>query len=136
MHALASKSLSKERELTPRYYYKLSEKVSWLEKVKNLFRLFFTVLFTQVSSIFHIWISVVCDCIDEVGVIVLITVYMISGAAIFHHIEHDSLMDIPAQAAAARHNTSSLIWAVTVEWNNFSITPEVWRRRAAGVILE
>ena len=49
MHALASKSLSKERELTPRYYYKLSEKVSWVEKVKNLFRLFFTFLFTQVS---------------------------------------------------------------------------------------
>ena len=110
--------------------------MSWLEKVKNLFRLFFTFLFTQVSPVSKIWISVVCDCNDEVGVIVLITVYMISGAAIFHHIEHDSLMDIPAQAAAARHNASSLIWAVTVEWNNFSITPEVWRRRAAGVILE
>ena len=61
MHALASKSLSKERELTPRYYYKLSEKVSWLEKVKNLFRLFFTFLFTQVSPVSKIWISVVCD---------------------------------------------------------------------------
>ena len=77
-----------------------------------------------------------CNCNYEVGVIVLITVYMISGAAIFHHIEHDSLMDIPARAAAARHNASSLIWAVTVEWNNFTITPELWRRRAAGVILE
>ena len=48
MHALASKSLSRDRDLTPRYYYKLSEKVSCLERIKNLIRLFFTFLFTQV----------------------------------------------------------------------------------------
>ena len=48
MHALASKSLNRDRELTPRYYYKLSEKVSCLGRIKNLIRLFFTFLFTQV----------------------------------------------------------------------------------------
>ena len=49
MHALASKSHNRDRELTPRYYYKLSEKVSCLGRIKNLIRLFFTFLFTQVS---------------------------------------------------------------------------------------
>ena len=53
MHALAGKSLSKDRDLTPRYYYKLSEKVSCLERIKNVIRLFFTFLFTQV----HIMIN-------------------------------------------------------------------------------
>ena len=49
MHALASKSLSRDRDLTPRYYYKLSEKASFLERIKNVIRLFFTFLFTQVK---------------------------------------------------------------------------------------
>ena len=33
----------------------------------------------------------------------MITVYMISGAAIFHNIEKDSLMEIPYLAAKVNH---------------------------------
>ena len=54
MHALASKSLSRDRDLTPRYYYKLSEKVSCLERIKNVIRLFFTFLFTQVGKLLNL----------------------------------------------------------------------------------
>ena len=80
MHTLASKVSVRNRELVPRYYYKLAEKTSCSTKIGNFFRLFLTFLFTQV------------------GVIVLIAAYMVCGAAIFQNIEADSLMDLSQQA--------------------------------------
>ena len=75
MHTVASKVSARERELAPRYYYKLSEKTSCLEKIKNFIRAFLTFMCTQV------------------GVIVLIASYMVCGAALFHNIEADSQME-------------------------------------------
>ena len=80
MHTLASKSTSRDRELSPRYYYKLSEKISCLKRLKNFFRVFLTFMFSQV------------------GVIVLIATYMLCGAAIFQNIEADSQMDVAVTA--------------------------------------
>ena len=80
MHTLASKSTSRDRDLTPRYYYKLSEKVSCLARMKNFARVFLAFMFNQV------------------GVIVLIVTYMLCGAAIFQNIEADSQMDVAVEA--------------------------------------
>ena len=80
MHTIASKVSTRDRELLPRYYYKLSEKTSCVEKITNFIRAFLTFLFTQV------------------GVIVLIATYMLCGAAIFQNIEADSKMDLAVEA--------------------------------------
>ena len=80
MHTLASKVSTHDRELAPRYYYKLSEKSSCGQKIRNCFRAFLTFMFTQV------------------GVIVLIATYMVCGAAIFQNIEGDSQMDLAVEA--------------------------------------
>ena len=86
MHTLASKVSVRNRELVPRYYYKLAEKTSCSTKIGNFFRLFLTFLFTQV------------------GVIVLIAAYMVCGAAIFQNIEADSLMDLAQEAHKVSHH--------------------------------
>ena len=134
MHAMTSKSVSKDRELSPRYYYKLSEKVSCCEKIKKFFRLFFTFLFTQVL-LFHC-ILMPNIIIIQVGVIVLISSYMLSGAAMFHNIEHDSLMQVAHQALSARRNASSHMWRITLVWNNNVSTHADWRSQTGVIIAE
>ena len=80
MHTLASKVSVRDRELAPRYYYKLAEKTSCYTKIGNFLRLFLAFLFTQV------------------GVIILIATYMVCGAAIFLNIEGDSQLDLAEEA--------------------------------------
>ena len=80
MHTVASKVSARDRELAPRYYYKLSEKTTCLSKIKTFLRAFLTFMFTQV------------------GVIVLIASYMVCGAALFHSIEADSQMEQAVEA--------------------------------------
>ena len=80
MHTVASKVSARDRELAPRYYYKLSEKTTCLNKIKTFLRAFLTFMFTQV------------------GVIVLIASYMVCGAALFHSIEADSQMEQAVEA--------------------------------------
>ena len=87
MHTVASKVSAREREFAPRYYYKLSEKTSCLEKIKSFFRAFLTFLFTQV------------------GVIVLIACYMVCGAALFQSLEADSQMSEAIAAEKVIHYT-------------------------------
>ena len=80
MHTLASRGYVRDRELAPRYYYKLAESRSCTAKLGSLARLFVTFLFTQV------------------GVIVLIATYMVCGAAIFLNIEGDTQLDLAVEA--------------------------------------
>ena len=55
------------------------------------------------------WIS------GKVGVIVLISVYMLSGAAMFHHVERDSLMQVAEEAATAQRKAAFHLWNITGE---------------------
>ena len=155
-----------DRELSPRFYYKLSEKTSCLGRVKNFFRLFFTFLFTQVTRVqfqnyFSGKLRSLCKCVlfylFQVGVIVLISIYMICGAAMFHNIEYNSLMDIAEESVKvsiitliacltsvqARNSVTRQMWMITlqwnnkgVEWNNFSISQGAWRQEVTPVIIE
>jgi hypothetical protein len=92
MHTLASKSTSRDRDLSPRYYYKLSEKISCLKRLKNFMRVFVTFMFTQV------------------GVIVLIATYMLCGAAMFQNIEEDSQMEVAVTAQLVRLESCGLFY--------------------------
>jgi len=65
MHTLANKVSAKDRETAPKYYYKREERTTCLQKIKNALRTFVSFMFTQV------------------GVIVLIGLYMVLGAFIF-----------------------------------------------------
>ena len=115
MHTVASKVSARERELAPRYYYKLSEKTSCLEKIKNFFRAFLTFMFTQV------------------GVIVLIASYMVCGAALFQNIEADSQMVQAVTAEKARQNYTHHIWLVTNEYN--VLRPKQWKQKVSDIVF-
>ena len=84
MHTIATKVSARERELAPRYYYKLAEKTSCLERMKSFIRSLLTFMFTQV------------------GVIVLIASYMLCGAALFTNIEADSQLQQSVEAQNVR----------------------------------
>ena len=49
----------------------------------------------------------------QVGVIVLISVYMLSGAAMFHHVERDSLMQVAEEAAISQSKAAEDLWNIT-----------------------
>ena len=115
MHTVASKVSARERELAPRYYYKLSEKTSCLDKIKNFIRAFLTFMFTQV------------------GVIVLIASYMVCGAALFQNIEADSQMEQAVKAEKARTNYTHHIWLVTNEYN--VLRPKQWKEKVSDMVL-
>ena len=89
--------------------------------------------------------------------IVLISIYMICGAAMFHNIEYNSLMDIAEESVKvsiitliacltsvqARNSVTRQMWMITlqwnnkgVEWNNFSISQGAWRQEVTPVIIE
>ena len=53
MHALASKAVNKDRELSSRskFYYEVEENETWLQKLKKYIRTFVTFFFTQVPLI-------------------------------------------------------------------------------------
>ena len=47
----------------------------------------------------------------------LISVYMLSGAAMFRHIERDSLMDLAEEAALDQRKASISLWNITATYN-------------------
>ena len=49
----------------------------------------------------------------QVGVIVLISVYMLSGAALFHHVERDSLMQVAEEAVRSQRRAARTLWNIT-----------------------
>ena len=66
----------------------------------------------------------IINILTKVGVIVLITFYMVSGAAMFHNIEHDSLLDIAQNSLQVImnfliQNKSSCNNALTLKYNHF-----------------
>ena len=64
----------------PRYYYKIEQSRTCIEKIKAFFRTLLTFMFTQV------------------GVVVLVVTYMIIGALIFEHLEGESQMEVAVEA--------------------------------------
>ena len=83
MHTVGNKISARERELAPRYYYKIEQSRTCLEKIKAFFRTLLTFMFTQV------------------GVVVLVVTYMIIGAVIFEHLEGESQMEVAVEAMEA-----------------------------------
>ena len=53
MHALASKAVNKDRELSSRskFYYEVEENETWVKKLKKYIRTFVTFFFTQVGGL-------------------------------------------------------------------------------------
>ena len=53
MHALASKAVNKDRELSSRskFYYEVEENETWFQKLKKYIRTFVTFFFTQVGGL-------------------------------------------------------------------------------------
>ena len=43
----------------------------------------------------------------------MISVYMLSGAALFHHVERDSLMQVAEQAVSSQRKASLHLWNIT-----------------------
>ena len=80
MHTVGNKISARERELAPRYYYKIEQSKTCCEKIKAFFRTLLTFMFTQV------------------GVVVLVVTYMIIGALIFEHLEGESQMEVAVEA--------------------------------------
>ena len=80
MHTVGNKISARERELAPRYYYKIEQSRTCIEKIKAFFRTLLTFMFTQV------------------GVVVLVVTYMIIGALIFEHLEGESQMEVAVEA--------------------------------------
>lgn len=84
MHTVGNKISARERELAPRYYYKIEQSRTCIEKIKAFFRALLTFMFTQV------------------GVVVLVVTYMIIGAVIFEHLEGESQMEVAVEALEVR----------------------------------
>ena len=103
---MASNRVSaRERELAPRYYYKVAEKTSCGQKIRR----FVQVLIgrhqhppplTALNKSMQVLVTFM---FTQVGVIVLIASYMVGGAFVFQHIEQDSLME---QAVTAQDVSS------------------------------
>ena len=92
MHTVASnKVTAKDRELAPRFYYKVSEKTTCGQKLRNALKIFLTFMFTQVGVIVLIG-SFFMNIILRRNRIFL-GLYMVGGAFVFQHIEQDSLLE-------------------------------------------
>ena len=64
----------------------------------------------------------------------LILVYMLSGAAIFLHIERDSLMEVAEEAAREQRNASQHLWNITLRYN--VLAPHLSRAQVSQVRKE
>ena len=108
MHTVASNKVSaKDRELAPRFYYKVSKKTTCGQKLKNALKMFLTLMFTQVGVIVLIG-TLYCMLLMEFFHVetfttlrkIILTIqqfftglYMVGGAFVFQHIEQDSLLE-------------------------------------------
>ena len=91
MHTVASNKVSaKDRELAPRFYYKVSEKTSCGQKLRNALKIFLTFMFTQVGVI-----VLIGKIYTHEGKVFLFFsgLYTVGGAFLFQHIEQDSLLE-------------------------------------------
>ena len=95
MHTVASNRVSaRERELAPRYYYKVAEKTSCGQKIRRFVQVGrYQAPHLQVLSSNPSMQVFLTFMFTQVGVIVLIASYMVGGAFVFQHIEQDSLLE-------------------------------------------
>ena len=119
MHTVASNKVSaKDRELAPRFYYKVSEKTTCGQKLRNALKMFLTFMFTQVGVIVLIG-TLYCMLLMEFFHVETFTtlrkkiltiqqfftgLYMVGGAFVFQHIEQDSLLEHAIKAENVTHN--------------------------------
>ena len=107
MHTVASNRVSaRERELAPRYYYKVAEKTSCGQKIRRFVQVLSRATHHHPPPLPALNKSLqvlVTFMFTQVGVIVLIASYMVGGAFVFQHIEQDSLME---QAVTAQDVSS------------------------------
>lgn len=108
MHTVASNKVSvKDRELAPRFYYKVSEKTTCGQKLRNALKMFLTFMFTQVGVIVLIG-TLYCMLLMEFFHVETFTtlrkkiltiqqffpgLYMVGGAFVLQHIEQNSLLE-------------------------------------------
>jgi len=116
MHTLANKISARERETAPKYYYKREEQTTWLQKIQNALRIFLSFMFTQV------------------GVIVLIGLYMVLGAFIFEAIEAESQTGLAERAEWARQNFTLAMWQLTEDHN--ILNKAEWHEEISSLVLQ
>ena len=75
MHTTYNKISARERDAAPRFYYKRTQKVTCLQRIKNIIRRLIAFFFSQI------------------GICALIAGYMVMGAFLFEHLEAESQME-------------------------------------------
>ena len=75
---------ARERDTAPRYYYKRTRTYTCCERIKNFFRAIFAFFFTQI------------------GVSVVVALYMVLGAYMFSSLEAESQMECAVNASRQR----------------------------------
>ncbi|XP_040565694.1 uncharacterized protein [Lepeophtheirus salmonis] len=116
MHTNYPKISARERDLTPRYYYKRTRSYTCCQKLQNWIRKVIAFLFTQV------------------GVCVLIGIYMIIGAFIFRSLELGSRKELAERAKATRTKFAFYLWNLTLDTN--TIYSRIWVARAEILIKD
>ena len=129
MHTVASNKVSaKDRELAPRFYYKVSEKTTCGQKLRNALKIFLTFMFTQVGVIVLIG-SFFMNILLRRNRFFL-GLYMVGGAFVFQHIEQDSLLEHAIRA----ENVGTLFRSISkiVYFYSFSVNSELHNAHLGG----
>ena len=75
MHTNYNKLSAREREAAPRFYYKRTQKITCVQRIKNIIRRLIAFFFSQI------------------GICALVAGYMVMGAFLFEHLEAESQME-------------------------------------------
>ena len=86
MHTNYNKISARERDSAPRFYYKRTQKITCIQRIKNFIRRLIAFFFSQI------------------GICALVAGYMVMGAFLFEHLEAESQME----HAVSRNNSKSL----------------------------
>ena len=87
MHTNYNKISARERDSAPRFYYKRTQKITCIQRIKNFIRRLIAFFFSQI------------------GICALVAGYMVMGAFLFEHLEAESQME----HAVSRNNFQFLI---------------------------
>ena len=98
MHTNYNKISARERDSAPRFYYKRTQKITCIQRIKNFIRRLIAFFFSQI------------------GICALVAGYMVMGAFLFEHLEAESQME----HAVSRNNFLFLI----LQYSKLSIAPE------------
>ena len=75
MHTNYNKISARERDSAPRFYYKRTQKITCIQRIKNFIRRLIAFFFSQI------------------GICALVAGYMVMGAFLFEHLEAESQME-------------------------------------------